>query len=268
MSSATRRLAVVPGRLAALVLAGFWLLASPGVHAGLFDDDEARRAILDIRQRIDAGRVATETLQAETRRLADDNAQLRRSMLDLQSQIDVMRAELAKARGQDEQLARDLAQVQQRQKDMAQGVDDRLRKFEPSPVKVDGQEFTADPAETREYEAALAVFRKGDFAGAQNGFTTFVKNYPKSGYGPSALFWLGNAQYATRAYKEAIANFRSLLAAAPTHPRAPEAALSIANCQMELKDTRAARKTLEDLIKVYPESEAATAAKDRLSKLK
>lgn len=268
MKPVTRTLAAFPGRLSALVLAGFWLVGAPSAHAGLFDDDEARRAILDIRQRIDAGRVATETLQAETRRLADDNAQLRRSMLDLQSQIDVMRADLAKARGQDEQLARDLAQVQQRQKDMAQGVDDRLRKFEPSPVKVDGQEFTADPAETRDYEASLALFRKGDFPGAQNGFTTFVKNYPKSGYGPSALFWLGNAQYATRAYKEAIANFRSLLAAAPTHPRAPEAALSIANCQVELKDTRAATKTLEDLIKVYPESEAAAAAKGRLSKLK
>jgi TolA-binding protein len=50
--------------------------------------------------------------------------------------------------------------------------------------------------------------------------------------------------------------------------RAPEAALSIANCQIELKDSKAARKTLEDLIKVYPQSEAASVAKDRLSKLK
>ena len=41
-----------------------------------------------------------------------------------------------------------------------------------------------------------------------------------------------------------------------------------ANCQVELKDTRAARKTLEDLIKAYPQSEAAVAAKDRLTRLK
>ena len=50
--------------------------------------------------------------------------------------------------------------------------------------------------------------------------------------------------------------------------RAPDSALSIANCQIELKDTKAARKTLEDLVKDYPESDAATAAKERLSKLK
>ena len=85
---------------------------------------------------------------------------------------------------------------------------------------------------------------------------------------PSAFFWLGNAQYATREYKEAIQNFRSLLTQAPDHLRAPEAVLSIANCQVELKDTKAARSTLEDLIKAYPQSEAAAAAKQRLPRLK
>jgi TolA-binding protein len=52
------------------------------------------------------------------------------------------------------------------------------------------------------------------------------------------------------------------------HARAPEAALSIANCQLELKDSRAARKTLEDLVRAYPQSEAAAAAKERLVRLK
>ncbi|HQQ70062.1 MAG TPA: tetratricopeptide repeat protein, partial [Alicycliphilus sp.] len=61
---------------------------------------------------------------------------------------------------------------------------------------------------------------------------------------------------------------KSLLAAAPDHARAPEAALSIANCQIELKDTKAARKTLEELLRVYPQSEAAAAAKERLARLK
>ena len=71
-----------------------------------------------------------------------------------------------------------------------------------------------------------------------------------------------------RSYKEAIGNFKSLLASAPSHARAPEAALAIANCQIELKDPRTARKTLEDLIKAYPQSEAAAAGKDRLARLK
>ncbi|MFN9472972.1 tetratricopeptide repeat protein, partial [Acidovorax sp.] len=73
---------------------------------------------------------------------------------------------------------------------------------------------------------------------------------------------------AARDYQEAINNFKALLAEAPTHARAPEAALSIANCQVELKDARAARKTLEDLVKAYPQSEAAMAAKERLARMK
>jgi tol-pal system protein YbgF len=147
-------------------------------------------------------------------------------------------------------------------------VDDRLRKFEPAKVTVDGKEFIADPQESSAYEAALATFRKGDFPGAQSQFADFIRRYPQSGFRPTALFWLGNAQYANRDYKGAITNFRELLSTAPDHARAPEALLSIANCQIELKDTAGARRTLDQLVKTYPQSEAAGAAKERLTRLR
>ena len=230
-------------------------------HAALFEDDEARRAVLELRQRVDG-------LRQSSDRLSEDNAQMRRSLLDLQSQIDGLRSEQASLRGSNEQLQREVAELQRRQRDMAKGMDERLRQFEPVPVAVDGLEFSVDPAEKRDFEAALTLFRKGDFAGAQTAFAGFEKRYPKSGYSPSVLFWLGNAQYAQRDYKEAIANFKRLLSSAPNHLRSPEAALSIANSQAELKDTKAARKTLEDLLKVYPQSEAAAAAKERLARMK
>ena len=230
-------------------------------HAALFEDDEARRAILELRQRVDV-------LQQVNQRSGDDNSPVRRSLLDLQTQIETLRMEHAKLRGQNEQLLRDVADLQRRQKDIAQGVDERLRQFEPVKVTVDGLEFQADADEKRDFEAALAVFRAGKFADAKTTFAGFVRQYPRSGYLPSARFWLGNAQYAAREYKEAIGNFKMLLSEAPGHARAPEAALSIANCQIELKETRTARKTLEDLLRDYPQSEAAVAAKERLSRLK
>ncbi|WP_332777788.1 tol-pal system protein YbgF [Polaromonas sp.] len=230
-------------------------------NAALFGDDEARRAILDLRQKVDAS-------QQELKKVTDENAQLRRSLLDLSNQIEVLRAELAKMRGQEEQLARDVADVQRRQKDLSQGLDDRLRKFEPEKVSLDGKEFVASPEEKRDFEAALATLRKGEFAAAQGAFTGFIKRFPDSGYKPASLFWLGNAQYALRSYKEAMLNFRALIVLAPDHLRAPEAMLSIANCQLELKDAKSARKTLEDLVKTYPQSEAASVGKERLAKLK
>jgi tol-pal system protein YbgF len=230
-------------------------------RAALFEDDEARKAILELRQRLDA-------TSAELRRSGDENAQLRRSLLDLSGQIEQLRGELARMRGQGEQFSRDLAEIQRAQKDMSQGVNDRLSRFEPSKVTVDGREFVADPAEKQEFEAALAVMRKGEFAPAQTAYSNFLKRYPQSGYKAPALFWLGNAQYALRNYRDALVNFRALVATDAEHVRAPEAVLAIANCQVELKDIKGARKTLEDLLKAYPQSEAASVAKERLARLK
>jgi tol-pal system protein YbgF len=240
-------------------------LFSVSAQAALFEDDEARRAILELRQRVDQQR---QQMGDELRRATEENAALRRSLLELQSQIEALRSEAARLRGTDEQITRDLADVQKQQRDITQGVNDRLRKFEPAQVTVDGREFTADPAEQTAFEAALASFRKGEFPAAQTAFADFVRKYPSSGYRPTALFWLGNAQYANRDYRGAIANFRALLQQAPDHPRAPEAVLSIANCQIELKDNAAARRTLDDLVKAYPQSEAASAARERLARLR
>jgi len=226
------------------------LSLSCATYAALFEDDEARRAILDLRQKVDK---QNESMQ-----------QLQRAMLEQQNQFEAMRSELANLRGEKEQLTQDL----KRQQDSAKVVSERLRKFEPSKVTLDGVEFMAEPAETKAYEDALAVFRQGDFATAANVFSDFNRRYPRSGYGVTALFWLGNAQYANRDYKEAIKNFSALLARAPDHARAPESLLSVANCQLELKDTKSARKTLTDVVKSYPQTEAATAATERLAKLK
>lgn len=251
-----------------LVCVGLFAVAGHA-SAGLFDDDEARRAILDLRQKLEATRTESEQkLAEETKRSTEESAQLRRALVDLQNQLESLRAELAKLRGQDEQIVRDVAELQRRQRDSLQGFDERLRKFEPSTVSIDGREFLADPAEKRGYEASLAVFRKGEFANAQGMFVDFLTRYPQSGYRPSALFWLGNAQYATKDYKDAITNFRSLVAGASDHVRAPEAVLAIANCQLELKDTKSARKTLEEVISAYPSSEAASAARERLARIK
>ena len=235
------------------------------VSAALFEDDDARRAILDLRQKVEASQLRT---VEELRRGSEENAQLRRSLLDLSNQIESLRNEMAVLRGQNEQLTRGVSDVQRSQKDVAQGVEERLRKVEPSNVSMDGRDFEAEPVEKQEFEAALANLRKGDFAAAQTAYTAFIKRYPQSGYKSSSLFWLANAQYALRDYKSAAGNFRMLATSDPQHPRAPEALLSMANCQVELKDTKAARKTLEELVTSYPQSEAASAAKERLVKLK
>ena len=272
------------------VFAAVCCLCISSAQAGLFEDDEARRAILDLRQKVDQmqqqsaeqlrvykneSALSTEQLNAQSEQLKAQSEQLnaqlnqlRRSVLELSNMIESLRSELASSFGKNEQLARDLADAQRLQKDIVQGTEDRLKRLEPSKVSVDGLEFMAAPAEIREYDSALATMRKGDFAQALPAFSNFVRRYPSSGYQPSALFWLGNLHYAQRNYKEALSQYMALVNSAPAHLRAPEALLSIANCQLELKDLKASRKTLEELVKGYAESEAASLAKARLAKLK
>jgi tol-pal system protein YbgF len=244
-------------------------------QAGLFEDDEARKAILDLRQRVEQSNAAIQGL-------ANENAQLRRSLLDFQGQIDSLKSELSQSRGAQEQstrtqaelargqaeLARALSEFQIRQKDLVLGVEDRLRRFDPVKVNLDGAEFMAEPAEKRDFDAAMETFRKGDFATAQLALGSFVQRYRTSGYAASALFWLGNAQYANKDYKESMANFQLMLKSSPTHPRAPEAMLAVSNVQIELKDLKGARKTLDELVKAYPASETAATARERLARLR
>jgi tol-pal system protein YbgF len=253
--------------LAALGLAAT-LFAAPA-HAGIFDDDEARKAILDLRQKLEQSNEAQRVRQAELNtQMADQLAQLKRSLLDLNNQIELLRADVAKLRGQDEQLARDVADLQRKQKDVQQGVDDRIRKLEPVKVSLDDKEFLADPEEKRLYDDAFALIRNGDFGAAGPALSSFLRRYPTSGYQESALFWLGNAQYGKREYKDAIASFRTLVSTRPDHAKAPEALLAIANCQVELKDSKGARRTIGELVQAYPKSEAAQAGRERLASLK
>ncbi len=234
-------------RAAALAAA---MLVSVSAQAGLFEDDEARRAILDLRERVE--------------RQGQEIQNFQRSLLEQQNQFEALRAETARLRGEKEELTQEL----RRQQELSQGVDDRLKKFEPTKVKVDGVEFVADPAETKAYEDALAIFRKGEFGAASTAFNDFIKRNPKSGYALPSLFWLGNAQYANRNYTSAIGNFNALISKSPSHMRAADSMLSVGNCQLELKDIKAARKTFNDLVKTYPHTEAAAAASERLAKLK
>ena len=255
------------GVVALLCLAA--ALFSPLAQAGIFDDDEARRAILDLRQKLEQSNEQARARQAEQMaQMAEQLSQLKRSLLDLNSQIELLRADNAKLRGQSEQLVRDVTEMQLRQKDLQQGVDDRMRRFEPQKVTADGKEFVVEPDERRQYDEALELLRKGDFPASAAALSAFRKKYPASGYNESVLFWLGNAQYGNRQYAPAIASFRSLVNNAPDHPKAPEALLAIANCQAELKDRAAARRTIDELLRLYPKSEAAQAGRDRLASLR
>lgn len=236
-------------------------LAAAAVPAhALFGDDEARKAILDLRTYNAEQDRRFETLQAEL-------ARAQRSQLELINQLDLLRQEIARLRGQNDALANEIANLQKRNQDLYGDLDGRLKRLEPQPVALDGKTVTVGRDEQSAYDAALVLFRAGDFDGAIRSLQSFLLRYPQSPYVPSAQYWIGNAYYATKDYKNAIAAQQVVIERHADSPRAPEALLNIAASQEELKQRTAARATLQRLLKEYPDSDAAQLGKDRLTAL-
>jgi TolA-binding protein len=177
--------------LAAAALAASALIPLQS-QAALFEDEEARKAILEIRNRL-------ANMQSEINAKADKT-----NSIDLNNENVQLRQEISRLRGQIEVLTNELANTQKRQKDFYVDLDTRMRKLEPQQVTVDGKDVMVEQGEQRAYDAALAFFKAGDYRSAGAAFFDFTKRYPQSGLAPSAQYWLGNTYYAQRDYRNAI----------------------------------------------------------------
>lgn len=276
------------------------ILACSSANAGLFDDEEARKQIVALRNQVaDQQRVIDQ-------RLGELEAQARnRSIIDLFNQVETLRAEMARLRGQIELLQNEVDNSQKRQRDLYVDLDGRLRKMEAAqeaarqaaqssppaiaptasaqaplatepvrstPPAVVGQQQAplqvtpvVDPAqEQRAYDQGLDHFRVGRFGEAVTAFQLFLRNYPRSPLASSAQYWIGNSLYATRDFRGAISAQRQLLSLYPDSNKAPDALLNIATSQSELGDLQSARATLQEVNSKYPSSEAAAKARQRL----
>lgn len=243
-----------PVRIALFIAA----LGAAQAQAGMFDDEEARRQVTDLR------------IKNEAR--FDQQA---KAQLDLASQIQRQAEEIARLRGQIETLNYELETAKKRQQDFYLDLDTRLRKFEgggsPSaavdPASGANSKPAADPAkESQDYEAALNQFKAGKYKEAAAGFGAFVQKYPDSTLAPNAQYWLGNAWYAQRDCKRAIEAQSVVTSKYAESAKAPDAWLAIATCQQELGNPSGVKRSLETLIAKYPTSPAAETAQQRLKK--
>ena len=244
--------------LAALVTAVF---ALPSAAQGIFDDNVARTRVEELRRQVEAaGKLVEERLA----RLED-----RRALVELASQIEALRGEIARLRGQLEVNQNQVETADKRQKDLYVDIDTRLRKLEQVKEAAAAEKPPAETgppaAEARNYEAALNLFKAGNYPLAISAFQLFLHSHPSSKLAPSAQYWIGNAHFAQRDYKQAIAAQQKVISAWPEDAKSPEAMANIASSQDALGDARGARKTLEGLVARYPASAAATSAKQRLS---
>jgi tol-pal system protein YbgF len=210
----------------------------------LFSDDEARKAILDLRR------------------------SLATTQLELQSQIDKLKAENSELRGKLEELEKQGEDITSSQKTYYQDLDTRLGNFEPRTVTIEGVTGSMQPGEKKAYDDALKAFQTGNLKKADKGFSVFTAEYPKSPYLPLVLYWSGNSKYANKDYAGAINQLQNLIKKYPNHPRVPGAMVTLANAQLESGSKAAAKKTFSEIIAKYPDTDAAKDAQQFLAATK
>ena len=219
-------------------------LSASGNAWALFADDDARKAILDLRKSF-----AT-------------------AQMDLQNQIEKLKADNAELRGKIENLEKQGEDISTSQKTYYQDLDNRLGNFEPRTETIEGVTGTVQPGEKKAYDDALKAFQTGSLKKADEGFSAFVNRYPKSPYVPLALFWSGNSKYANKDYTGAIAQLQSLIKRFPNHSRIPSSMLTLGNAQLESGNKATAKKTFGEIISKYPDTEAAKDAKQLVAATK
>ena len=203
------------------IAAGSAVIATPA-RAALFDDDEARK-------RIDALRVSVEQLEAQMSQRLERIETKDAALVDMFRDVEQIKADIARLRGQYEVLTYELEQAQKRQRDLYLDLDSRCARSKAGPARRPpprtrhrprrrrrgrtagaGAGAAARPGdaatEQRAYDSALDQFKGGSYPAAIASFQSFVNTYPKSPLAPSALYWVGNAQYAQRDFRAAIAH--------------------------------------------------------------
>ncbi|MBO1111243.1 tol-pal system protein YbgF [Bordetella petrii] len=208
------------------------LAAAAPAHA--FSDDEARRAILDLRQQVQ-----------------QQNEQNQRARLQLADQMQSLQQEIMQLREQLELVSRQQPSTQPGQ----------------SGANNPPGATASDPREQAAYDGAIDQFRKGQYKEAAESLAAFVALYPNSQLAPTAKFYLGSSRYAAKDYKGAIDQLNQLVQESPDNARAPDALLVIAGSQIELNNRAGAKASLQRIVKDYPNTPAAETAQSRLQLL-
>jgi tol-pal system protein YbgF len=253
------------GALAAL-LALTSLAAFTPAHAGLFDDDEARKQIISLRNQL------AETQKTLDARVGELESQARnRSIIDLFNQVETLRTEFARLRGQIELIQNELETTQKRQRDLYVDLDGRMRKIE-------AQQQAADQA-----RAAQAAAPTGGIAGAIGGAPPVAGFAPPTptmpsvdpsrsappatfgGQGPAAAdpaaeqraYDQGLDHFRAGRFAEAVTAFQIFMRSYSRSPLASSAQYWIGNSLYATRDFKGSIAAQRQLLSLYPESPKA-----------
>ena len=117
----------------------------------------------------------------------------------------------------------------------------------------------------RMFAAALAQARSGNDGQAALEFTEFVTQFPSHPQAAAAQNYIGEAFYRQRDFRQAAAEFQKTVDNYTQTTPVSEALLKIGLCQRALGDAAAAKAAWEQVIKLFPKTDAARQARTLLA---
>ena len=115
----------------------------------------------------------------------------------------------------------------------------------------------------QEYAAALATYRAREHGQAVIDFMDFIAKYPKHPLAGNAQYWIGEAYWAQRDYRQALVEFDKVFEHGPA--KAPDALLKIGLCHLRLNDVSRAQQAWQRVVNEYPKSESAAMARSLIA---
>lgn len=278
-----------PGRVLGLTLSALLVMpASPSWAR------EAPAPVIEAAGESSASAKALEARVKRIERLLENQA-----LVDLMTRMDSLQNEVQQMLGQMEEQAHEMENLKKRQRDLYLDIDQRLRKqeqaraaapamapapaaaFAPMPVPgasetpstttapMSGTDTQADLQQERvAYERAFNLLKEGRYDLAVAAFKTFVQSYPNGHFTDNAQYWLGEANYVQRRFKEALSEFDKVVKNHPNSPKRADAMLKMGYTYQELGKYDEARLSLNNVVMNYPNSTAASLAQKRLQDLK
>ena len=211
------------------------------------------------------------------------------SLVQLATELDRLRAEATALRGELETLRFETENSDSRQRELYVDVDRRLqtletapRAFTPAPSEPPasppsfGAPSEAPPAvaeqrpagsDQQNYQAAFDMISARRYAEAGTAFETFLQQFPTSPLADNAQYWLAETYYVRGQYQDALPAFRKVIDEYPQSAKLPDALLKLGYCQQELGDRNAARSSLQEVMRQFPDTTAARLASQRLGQL-
>lgn len=122
-----------------------------------------------------------------------------------------------------------------------------------------------NPSET--YQAAFRDYQKGNFDLAIEGFRDFLSAAPTSDLADNAAYWVGESLFSQKKYREAIAQFDSVVTNFPRSDKVAGSLLKKGYAYISLGERAQGVVQLQYVVHEHPKSQEALLARQRLKQL-